>query len=293
MEIINKLYRRARSLAGRVVRSFKKPMVFDTDSEAQWGRVFDLRRKVRVKLDGFNLFAMPNDYVGASIIAHQSYEKHVTDVIRAELKEGDVFLDLGANLGYFAMMGCSIVKERGKVISFEPNPQNLQLITASQQDNKFNNLTLYPYAVSDHATTLRFTTVGSNGGVITEHSKYQTHYLMVESVVLDDFLKDEERIDFVKMDIEAHELPALRGMENLMRKFRPKLVTEFHPWAISINNPEPTEELLEKIESFGYRISVIKHGGGLVETNSAKEVIDYWESLNDEKIHLDLYAYPV
>src|SRR5262245_33163632 len=98
-------------------------------------RVFDLRQKRLVRLDDFGLYVMPNDYIGAHIDVHHSYEEHVTSVIRNELREGSIFLDLGANIGYFSMLACSLVKETGKVIAFEPNPQNLQLIYESKLHN--------------------------------------------------------------------------------------------------------------------------------------------------------------
>lgn len=108
--MIKKIYRRGRYELSRVKNIFRKKNIYETDPSQMWGRVFDLRLKQRVELEGFNLFALPNDYVGASIIREKSYESHITGVIRKELNNGDVFLDLGANLGYFSMLVCSIVK---------------------------------------------------------------------------------------------------------------------------------------------------------------------------------------
>lgn len=137
----------------------------------------------------------------------------------------------------------------------------MQLIYESQIDNNFTNLTVYPYAVSDQSKILRFTTVGSNGGIITEHSKDQNHYLLVQSVVIGEILANEQKIDLIEMDIEAHEPIALRDMEKLLRRLRPKIITEFHPWAMRINNLEPPEEFLDKLQSLGYRLSVINYDG--------------------------------
>jgi len=75
---------------------------------------------------------------------------------------------------------------------------------------------------------LRFTTVGSNGGVVTETSLDQNQDLLVQAAVIDDVLPDQP-ITMVKIDIEAHEPFALRGMTKLLKKYRPKIVTEFHP----------------------------------------------------------------
>jgi len=254
------------------------------------GRVFDLRKKQLVALDGFALYVMPNDYIGASVQSARTYEPHVTRVIQTQLREGDVFLDLGANIGYFSMMAAALVGECGKVIAFEPNSQNLQLIYESKLHNQFANLTVYPYAVSDRSEILRFATIGSNGVVVSEHSADQEYYLLVQSAVLDEVLSDEPRIDVVKMDIEAHEPAALRGMTDLIRRHKPRIITEFHPWALRKYNQEAPELYLRQIQDLGYRLSVILPSGDLASMPSPGDVMDYWASLGCETANLDLYA---
>ena len=258
-----------------------------------WGRVFDLRKKRLVKLDGFQMFVMPNDFIGRSIIDSKMYEPHVDTLIRKILGEGDVFIDLGANIGYFTMLASSLVKAGGKVIAFEPNPQNQQLIYSSLLESRIENVTVYPYAVSDVAAILRFTTVGSNGGVVTEYSKNEQYHLVVSSVVLDEILKNELRIDLIKIDVEAHEPAAIRGMEGLIKKLKPKIITEFHPWAMENNNVDPPIAYLEQLIGYGYQLSVIEPAGNCLEMSGAEEILSYWRSLNEETRQLDLFAQPL
>ncbi len=289
---MKKIYQSGNRFFHRTVTRILGGAAKKLDTSEMWGRVFDLRNKQLVKLDGFSLFVMPDDYIGASIIGAQTYEPHVTAVIRRILQEGDVFLDLGANIGYFSMLASSIVKENGKVIAFEPNPQNLQLIFESKIVNGFPNLKVCPFAVSDREEILRFTTVGSNGGVVTEHSADQKHYLLVQSVVIDESIDRERRIDLIKMDIEAHEPAALRGMEKLLGRLKPKLITEFHPWAMRLNNIEPPEEFLSKLGALHYGISVILPNGNLEKMESPSDVMNYWTQLGSDTAHIDLYAEP-
>jgi FkbM family methyltransferase len=253
-----------------------------------WGRVFDLDRKVLLHLDGFDLYVMPNDYIGAMMIRDKTYEPHVTAVIKRELSAGDTFLDVGANIGYFSMFAASVVGATGKVFAVEPNPQNLQLLYESQLANGFGNLTIYPYAVSDHAGLLRFTTVGSNGGVVTDHSVSQKHFLLVQARRMDDLLAAP--VDMIKIDIEAHEPFALAGMSNLLAS-RPKLITEFHPWAMRRNNVEPPVGYLEQIDALGYRIAIIQASGETLPL-VVGDIMPFWERLGEETAHLDLYCAP-
>jgi len=258
-----------------------------------WGRVFDLNRKQLVNLDGFDLYVMPNDYIGSSIMRSRSYEPHITQLIRNALGRDDVFLDLGANVGYFTMLAWSIVKGGGKVIAFEPNPQNLQLIYSSVLKNCAEDIEIYPYAVSNSASILRFTTVGSNGGVVTKDSRDQRHFLLVQSVVLDEILRDEAKLSLVKIDIEAHEPFALEGMAELIKRHRPKIITEFHPWAMRLNNLGDPREYLDQIVGLGYRLSIIRPTGELLDVSCPHDIELHWEALGVETIHLDLYARPV
>jgi len=70
--------------------------------------------------------------VGRSLIHAQRYEPHVTAVVRKLVRPGHTFLDLGANIGYFTLLAASLVGESGKVISVEPNLENLRLTWAAR-----------------------------------------------------------------------------------------------------------------------------------------------------------------
>ena len=291
MNVVNSIRKRSRRLMDRLMPP-PPPPVAAAPPAPVWGQVFDLARKQRVDLDGLSLFVMAEDYVGASILSARVYEPHVTNVVRSILRPGDVFLDLGANLGFFSMLAASLVGPAGKVIAVEPNPQNQQLIYESILANRFSHVRVMPFAASDESRILRFVTVGSNGGVVTEHSRGQNHSLLVQSVVLDEWLDREPRIDLVKMDVEAHEPMVVRGMARLLERHRPRLVTEFHPWAMSINNPGPPENYLRQLEDLGYRLSVIHSAGTGCEAMSIAGIMEHYRSLQLETANLDLLAEP-
>jgi FkbM family methyltransferase len=86
----------------------------------------------------------------------------------------------------------------------------------------------------------------SNGVVVTPRVP-EKHVLYVPAVTIDSVLSSEPRIDLIKIDIEAHEPYALRGMANLIKGHRPKIATEFHPWAIGRYNDLEPVEYIEQI----------------------------------------------
>lgn len=257
------------------------------------GQIFDLKLKQQVSFDGgFSIFVMPEDYLGGAILKARCCEPHVTNVVRTILRPCDVFLDLGANLGFFTMLASSLVGEEGKVLAVEPNPQNIQLIYDSILVNKFRNITVFPFAASDTSGILKFINVGSNGGVITPKGLGNPHSYLVQSIRLDEWLPIERRLDVVKIDIEAHEPMALRGMVNLIKRHHPRILTEFHPWAMNLNNYEPPEDYLHALESLGYKISLIHADCSGCEAISPVALMRRWRSLENESNHFDLLAEP-
>ena len=109
---------------------------------------------------------------------------------------------------------------------------------------------------------------------------------------MDVILKDEAKISLIKIDIEAHEPFALKGMVELIKKHRPNIITEFHPWAMKLNNLGEPIAYLDQLYGLGYKLSIIKPSGELMDVSCSREVILFWESLGVETIHLDIFAQP-
>jgi FkbM family methyltransferase len=250
-----------------------------------------------VKMQGFDMYVMTDDYIGQGIISSGDYEPHITSAVVNTLKTGDVFLDLGANLGYFSLLAANLVGNSGKVIAFEPNPQNLQLIYASMLRNQFSNITVYPFAASDQLRIIKLLTVGSNAGVVMPLSPHKHFHLLAQSVAIDTLLHGEKQIDLIKIDIEAHEPFALTGMDEVIRKHRPIIITEFHPFIMEANNHIDAEDYLRQITEYGYRLSIIESSGRIIDAPDIGFVMTFWKELNQgliqELIHLDLLARPI
>jgi FkbM family methyltransferase len=249
--------------------------------------------KVLIACQNFKIYLMQTDLdVGITLIKSNIYEPHTTRAIANTLKVGDVFLDLGANIGYFSLLAASIVHETGKVIAFEPNVQNLQLLYSSILENRFENVTVYPFAASNSNQILRLTSFGSNGyleAALSGGSNFQ----LVQSVILDELLKHEKRLDVVKMDIEGYETLALRGMDEIIKKHKPILFTEFSPWHIRHRCKVNPKDYLNQITQYGYTLSITYPGEGITIASDVDYVMNFWESFDNDKQHLDLIARPV
>ena len=73
-----------------------------------------------VEFDGFSMFVDPMDILG--ILKNKGvYELCETNLIKKEVKQGDVVVDIGANIGYYALIFSNLVGANGKVYAFEPD----------------------------------------------------------------------------------------------------------------------------------------------------------------------------
>ncbi|MDX1976152.1 MAG: FkbM family methyltransferase [Pseudanabaenaceae cyanobacterium bins.68] len=248
---------------------------------------------VLVHINSFKIYAMLSDLdIGNHIIQSKSYEPHVTHMLSNVLEPSGIFLDLGANIGYFSLLASKIVGCSGKIISFEPNIQNIQLFYSSIVENQFNNIYIYPFAVSDTNQIYKIKSFGSNGFLEPPKSSQRSGQF-TQSVVIDKILQNEERIDVIKIDIEGYEPLALRGMNEMVRKHKPVILTEFSPWHIEHRSRSKPHEYLQEISNHGYCLSVIEQSGCARVMANVKSLVAYWESLNNDKQHLDLIAQPL
>ncbi len=160
------------------------------------------------------------------------YELAIQECLVRELTPGGVFYDVGANAGFFTLLGSKCVGPEGRVFAFEPLPENIRSIRAQVELNHVANCTIVEAAVSDHEGSVEFssgrdTSTAHIGGMRDDVG--HADLLSVEAVTLDHFSGEMPPPDFVKMDIEGAELLALRGAIRLLSQDRPpKMLIEFH-----------------------------------------------------------------
>ncbi|QLQ30638.1 MAG: FkbM family methyltransferase [Candidatus Thiothrix singaporensis] len=177
---------------------------------------------------GFEV-ALDNKDVSVSVqLLGGGYEQHLFKFFNQTLKPGMVFMDIGANIGFYSMFAASKVGADGKVISFEPNTENCRLILLGMHRNKFQNIALYPFALGDRTGYALFSThIGSNGGLIadTEAMLLNPNCTIVPIIPLDNLIT--EKVDVIKIDVEGAEGLVVSGAKGLLEKHRPIVASEF------------------------------------------------------------------
>jgi FkbM family methyltransferase len=145
------------------------------------------------------------------------YELHVQYALRELLRAGDVFYDVGANNGYFSLLGAQCVGINGIVFAFEPLPQNARRAQMLMAENNIGNYQLVQEAVSNRSGTVEFY-LGDDDNPHTPSlmRDRRNRSLTIRTTTLNDFVADHRRPALVKMDIEGAEMMALEGATKLL-----------------------------------------------------------------------------
>lgn len=238
----------------------------------------DLRR---IDLAGFRLFLDAADLsVSSPILAQGGWEPHLTDVFRHCIGPGMRVADVGANVGYYAMLAASLVQSKGEVLAFEPNSENCRLLLLSAAENGFANIRLFPLALAASTGHAHFTThIGSNGGFVPAEWALATgHGSIVPTVPLDALVAPP--LDFIKMDVEGAEFGVLLGADSLIQAAQPVITTELSCEMISRVSGCAPREFLRFFETRGYAIHLVpKDATGPVRIDDVDGLLRDWGDL--------------
>jgi len=181
-------------------------------------------------------------------------ESEMLNAIQEALKPGDVFLDVGSNLGIFTIFGAKAVGLQGMVVACEPGTSAFNRLQKNTELNQLNNVKLLKVALSD-TRSIKKLSLGDPGafGLMAHLSDADGPYEDVRTVDYDSLIEDEvlpiPRV--VKMDVEGQEYAALKGMERtLSNPVCVALFCEIHPYALPSGVSQ--RDVMTLIESFGF-----------------------------------------
>jgi len=153
------------------------------------------------------------------------YKAGVTDAILTALRPGDVFIDIGANIGYFTVLAASVVGDRGRVIAFEPHDGAREALDETVQRNEASaTVEIVPLALSDADgdATLYVEDASTAHSTIEPTLSPMRHVAAlrpsarVRMTTLDGWLRSQpglaRRVRCIKIDVEGAEARVLAGM---------------------------------------------------------------------------------
>lgn len=192
----------------------------------------------------------------AGVFPTDNYEPLTVEIIKNEVKKGDVVLDIGAFVGYYTLLFSRLVGKTGKVFAFEPELNNFLMLKKNVEVNNYKNVILIQKAVTDKLGKIKFYLDKTPGGTThtmvpnLDHQKY----IEIESVYLDEYLRDQKKIDFIKMDVEGAEPLVFLGMKKILKENKNiKIITEFNYQMLKKQKVDPIG-FLRLLQSYGFKI---------------------------------------
>ncbi len=179
--------------------------------------------------------------------------------LKKEIKSGDIVLDIGSNIGFYATIISELVGKTGRVYCFEPDRINFKYL--QNKVSKLPNITTINAAVSDKTGTLE---IFISHRLNVDHrtykpAKYDSSHL-VDSVKIDDYLSKDRKVNFIKIDIQGAEFFAFKGMIEILKSNKGlQILTEFWPFALKSSGAS-AEELLQFMNNLGYQAYLFNDG---------------------------------
>lgn len=144
---------------------------------------------------------------------------------------GDIIIDGGAYIGAFTILAAKLVGPSGKIIAFEPDPGNFARLKTNVALNHLNNVILINKGLWSEETDLTLNLAGNGSSLIPDQLPGRPPTVIVPVTTIDR-ARDQlglSRVDFIKMDIEGAEIPALTGARQTIKAYSPKLaIASYH-----------------------------------------------------------------
>lgn len=150
-------------------------------------------------------------------------------------KKGSIFVDIGANVGYYSFL---LYNNFETILSVEPHPNNVKIMNAVKTENNYSKVKICPFAIGDKDANGVKLYLGSHcGGHSLLSYENQEQSITTKMVTLRTLLKNYEKVDLIKVDVEGAEWIVLEGAKNILNTIKSWII-ELHDW----NRKEELEE---------------------------------------------------
>lgn len=216
---------------------------------------------------GIRLFVDLADHaIGLNIIRGR-FEEAELAFVRRHLRTGDVALDAGAHIGFFAMHMAHAVGNAGHVYAFEPFPPNAELLARAATENHFEDrVTIERAAVgredgwgelvfARHTLNSGGAFLKGRGGAPEGHDVERVRLIALDRYPL------RRPVKFLKMDVEGAEPLLVEGAARLLREDRPVVMTEVHREQLARVTGMSGEDFAARMRQLGYACHSIEANG--------------------------------
>lgn len=200
----------------------------------------------------YNLnFSNDGDY--EEILYHSHWKYYFCDEknkIKKFVNDGNVVLDVGANIGLFSLILSDLVGECGQVYSFEPIPQLHKKLINNINLNKLTNIKTIESGVGDTESETDIYLNPEQSGLSSAVAKPSSNYVAqkIKITSLDKFSANlQQKVSFIKIDTEGYEPIVLRGASELIKRDKPIIYIE-----LGGDHQKTSAEALKILKEYNY-----------------------------------------
>ncbi|MCR4328840.1 MAG: FkbM family methyltransferase [Patescibacteria group bacterium] len=230
-------------------------------------------------------------------------------LLEREIPKGGTVIDVGANIGYYALILARAVGSEGRVFAFEPEKENIRFLKKNIEENHYGNVEIVSAAVGEKKSSVMLFTSNSNPGghqiydfagrlkekiaqgknlneseiqALHEHEMEMQRGYDVDVVSLDEYFKNYTRpIHLIKIDVEGAEGGVLAGMRHTLRK-NPNIKLFFEFWPVGMrtfgSDPRAFLNILENEGFDFYDLNNFKRYKNESEKMDAAELFSRYEN---------------
>jgi FkbM family methyltransferase len=203
---------------------------------------------------GYKMRLIPYDRgISAELRLFKVHEPLATKIVMKELKEGETIVDIGSNIGYYAIFESKLLGRNGTVIAIEPIQRNFQYLLKNIALNQLNNVKTINMALSNETRVIKMIRGdGSNWSrVLGNEEQFPSKTEEVVSTTGDKLLESFKEIGLIRLDVEGHEYHIIKGCYTVIRKWCPDILIEVHP---TLLGEKRLIKLLIMFKDLGYNI---------------------------------------
>ena len=172
-------------------------------------------------------------YTDIKLIWDKIYEAEITQLFPLLIDSQNVFIDIGANIGYYTMLAAKSLLAKGECYAFEPVLTTFNVLNRNVEINNLSNVTTFRVAGGSEKGTLTINTIVRKKRI---QKKYPTELIAVDRI--DRILKIQNKDVLIKIDTEGYEFESIKGLKNITDKNRCRIIFEYTPTFYSFFNKE-------------------------------------------------------